>query len=310
VRSVKPPCPRGAAIFLAAVTLWGCPKAPDPAPDVAQPDGAGADNGEAPTPTETSRPFPPPDGSTPIVDVRGSSLELNPDDNMLSAALWRDAVWEEKQTELLLAQLEPGDTFVDVGANLGYYTVLAAKKVGATGRVFAFEPDPESFALLKRNVARNGLDQVVLENKAAGATHGTLRLFLSTANRGDHRVYDPGGGRTSVEVEVVALDAYLAAAGGNVDFAKIDTRGAECAVLEGMKTTIATQPQLALSLAYYPRFVEAMGYTPSVCFGALADQGFKLEWIDDDAGTVASVETAALSPTQDGALLLRARGPS
>lgn len=252
-------------------------------------------------------PFPPADGSAPIIDLGGVSLELNPEDRTLSTTLWNEGVWEKTQTEQLLEQLSPGDTFVDVGANIGYYTVLAAQKVGPEGRVFAFEPDPESFALLQHNVERNGLSQVVLENKAAGAEDGKLELFLSTANRGDHRIYDPGGGRSSVEVAVVRLDDYFAKVGGPIHGMKIDTRGAECAILAGMGGILEAHAELSLVVAYYPGFVKAMGYEPAECFGDLAKRGFSMRSIDDATGRVQPVTVQALSPDEDGALLLPRR---
>lgn len=252
-------------------------------------------------------PFPPPEGSAPVIDLGGVSLELNPEDRTLSATLWNDGVWEKTQTEQLLELLSPGDTFVDIGANIGYYTVLAAQKVGPKGRVFAFEPDPESFALLQHNVERNGLSQVVVENKAAGAEEGKLELFLSTANRGDHRIYDPGGGRSSVEVAVVRLDDYFAKAGGPIHAMKIDTRGAECAILAGMGALLEGHAELALVVAYYPGFVKAMGYEPAECFGDLAERGFSLRSIDDETGRVEPTTVQALPPDEDGALLLPRR---
>ncbi|MBL4687128.1 MAG: FkbM family methyltransferase [Nannocystaceae bacterium] len=259
------------------------------------------------TPSNTRGPFPPKNGSAPVVDLGEASLELNPEDRSLSAALWATGTWEQHQTEFILERLAPGDTFLDVGANLGYYTVLAAKKVGPTGRVFAFEPDPESFALLQRNVKRNGLHNVVLENKAAGAELGTLRLFLSSANRGDHRVYDPGGGRTSIEVEVIVLDDYFAKAGGPVHVAKIDTRGAECAIVDGMNTMLAEHQELALAVAYYPQFVTAMGYDPKQCFGRLTKHGYALSWVDEVKHQTTPTTVEALPATVDGALLLPRR---
>jgi len=252
-------------------------------------------------------PFPPTDDTAPVVDLGGVTLELNPEDRTLSATLWSEGVWEKTQTEQLLEQLSPGDTFVDVGANIGYYTVLAARKVGPQGRVFAFEPDPESFALLQRNVERNALSQVVVENKAAGAEKGKLELFLSTANRGDHRIYDPGGGRPSVEVAVVRLDDYFAQAGGPLHAMKIDTRGAECTILDGMTTLLDSHTELSLVLAYYPGFVRAMGYQPAECFGDLVARGFTLRSIDDASGRVEPTTVQALPPDENGALLLPRR---
>lgn len=293
-------------VLLSAALAVACNRGEDPksaATTVKDPSPAESEGSSA----DARGPFPPPDGTAPIITLPGATLELNPKDPKLSATLWQDGQWEPHQTQLLLEHLQPGDTFVDVGANLGYYTVLAATKVGPTGRVFAFEPDPESYALLVRNVQRNGLKQVMAINKAAGEASGTLRLFLSSAGRGDHRSYDPGGGRTSVEVDVVTLDQHLRAAGGDVHVIKIDTRGAECAVLAGMKTLFTEHRELSLAVAYYPRFVEAMGYQPAECFGALANHGYALQLIDETAAATRPVTVESLRDVPDGALFLPRR---
>lgn len=162
-------------------------------------------------------------------------LFLNPTDRMMTPVLLHVRSWEPNETYWVMRSLRPGQTFVDIGANVGYYTVIASRLVGASGRVFAFEPDPVSFALLERNVALNGLDNVVLEQKAVSNEPGTLRLFISPANKGDHRIYQPKGEeREFVEIEAVVLDEYFAGDRRGVDFVKIDTQGAEVVILEGM----------------------------------------------------------------------------
>ena len=121
-------------------------------------------------------------------------------------------------------------TVLDVGCGKGYFSLAIARMVGPTGRVIAFEPDPESFALLQKNVAANGYANVVLEQKALSNEPGSLKLYLAEENLGDHRIY-PVGEREFVEVEAVTLDDYLAEKGGRVDFIKVDTQGAEGVIL-------------------------------------------------------------------------------
>ena len=80
------------------------------------------------------------------------------EDQHVSRRLREEGIWEPFETSLLLGLLRTGDVFVDVGANIGYFSVLAASCVGDTGKVFAFEPDPENFRLLVANTALNGVE--------------------------------------------------------------------------------------------------------------------------------------------------------
>ena len=86
------------------------------------------------------------------VRTGGLTFHLNPEDRVMTPAMVRFGLWEPRETALIRGQLGPGDTFIDVGANFGYYTVIASKLVGEPGQVTAFEPDPVSFRLLGRNV--------------------------------------------------------------------------------------------------------------------------------------------------------------
>src|SRR4051794_38341269 len=102
--------------------------------------------------------------------------------------LWSTGKYEPAETIFLRRELQQGGTFVDIGANLGYFSTLGAKCVGPQGKVIAIEPDPHNFSLLLRNVLRNSLDQVALYNVALGERPSTLFFNRSKTNFGDHRV--------------------------------------------------------------------------------------------------------------------------
>lgn len=196
------------------------------------------------------------DGVGPI------QLFLNEEDRVVTPWFWAGRKWEENETRWFVETVRPGDVVVDVGANVGYYTLIAGKLVGDEGRVYAFEPDPKGFELLQRNVRLNGLDNVIVEQKAVSNENGTLRLFLSEENKGDHRVYDPDGeGRASVEVDAVRLDDYFDGVEESVDFVKIDTQGAEFAILEGMQETLRTSDDVVMAIEYSPRHLAGFGAT-------------------------------------------------
>jgi FkbM family methyltransferase len=147
--------------------------------------------------------------------------------------------YEPYETELILRQARVGDVVVDVGANIGYYTVLLADKVGKNGKVYAFEPDITNFEILVKNIKENKLKNVVVVNAAVGSKSGKLKLHKSKENFGDHKLY--GKDKDIEEVKIIKLDDYLADV--KVDLMKIDTQGWEPEVIGGaMKIIKRDQP--------------------------------------------------------------------
>ncbi len=136
---------------------------------------------------------------------------------------------------------------IDIGAHIGTFTLKAAKTVGGQGRVVAIEPNPETFAKLRDNVAFNKFTQVSLIQAACGDRPGCLRLFWGSkvntglASLSKANVIDSGAdGRRSVEVDVIPLDRIVEQAGlSRVDVIKIDTEGAETMIVKGATNTLA-----------------------------------------------------------------------
>ena len=93
-----------------------------------------------------------------------------------------NGTYSEYETDVMKKIVKKGDVDLDLGANIGYYTLIFAKIVGKNGKVFAFEPDLTNFTLLKKNVEINGYKNVVLINKAVSDKTGKLKLFLNERN--------------------------------------------------------------------------------------------------------------------------------
>jgi FkbM family methyltransferase len=159
-------------------------------------------------------------------------------------------------TTFLLRSLSPGMTFVDIGAHIGYFTLLAAKIVGVKGAVEAFEPSPWAFRVLERNTA--GKTNVSLFRRAVMASRGTVRILdLGPRYSAYNTVYQPRlepRVRTRIresvhEVAAVSLDEHIAETGVQPDFVKIDAESAEQQILEGMVGTLEKQrPFIALEV--------------------------------------------------------------
>ncbi len=226
------------------------------------------------------------------VMVQGHRMWLDDKDTLELAV---HGVYEPMETALLREYLKPGQTFVDVGANIGYYTLLAARAVGPKGRVYAFEPDPANFKLLEKNTAANGYHRnVVMVSKALSNKGGSARLYLNPVNRGDHRIYNPRDGRESVAIETLALDEYLKKWGPEVHFIKMDIQGAEAAALDGMKGLIRKNKGLKLVTEFSPGALKAFGSDPRKYLRDLQALGFRLLEISEKEKTVKPVAAAQL----------------
>jgi FkbM family methyltransferase len=147
--------------------------------------------------------------------------------------------YEPDVTGFLVRALRPGDTFVDVGANLGWFTCLGASAVGPSGSVYAFEPGPENVRELARNVEHNGFVNVSIVDKAASQASGPIEFYLNADNSAGHAVWDPqhfpgnAPARGTISVDAVSLDDYFISRGLGIRALKIDTEGAEENVLRG-----------------------------------------------------------------------------
>ena len=142
---------------------------------------------------------------------------------------------------------------LDIGANVGYYTLLAARLVGPSGMVYAFEPERSNFQLLVENITLNRYRNVVPVEKAVSNTCGRTELFLDPENFGAHSLSPQCCDTRSkpVTVETVTLDNFLRRTHDmHVDVIKIDVQGAEGLALEGARQMLAANPQLTIFMEF------------------------------------------------------------
>jgi FkbM family methyltransferase len=154
-----------------------------------------------------------------------------------------------------LAALAEGDRVVDIGANIGAFTVLAASKVGRTGRVFAFEPDPATCERLRGNVRLNGLENVVVENCAVGAAAGEA-TFYRHAKNAYSSLMDGVDGRVqehleSFPVPVRGIREVIAEAGPAIKLLKVDCEGSEYDIVDALDAAAAAAVQ-QISMEVHP----------------------------------------------------------
>jgi len=151
-------------------------------------------------------------------------------------------------TRYLLTLLKPGDVFMDVGANCGFYSLLAVHLVGPVGGVHAFEPTPAVFALLERNALSK--QQIKVSQAAVAEKEGKAHLLVDPVfTVVNSLVSSPGRKGSAVEVQTLTLDAYCRSASVIPTFIKIDVEGAEERVIEGARGILAQhEPIVSLEI--------------------------------------------------------------
>jgi len=189
-------------------------------------------------------------------------------DSFLPSRVFVNRCYEPDLVRYLKRILRPGMICVDAGANVGYLSMLMAKRVGKTGRVVSFEPTQRSFAALCRNVQLNGLTNVMSEQVALSDHNGTLEFHEGPL---DYDVYNSAGkishpSALSVTfkntiVPCMTLDSYLSANQiKKVDLIKIDIEGGELSALRGMKETLEYNPQALLVIEFADQTTLGFGY--------------------------------------------------
>jgi FkbM family methyltransferase len=173
-------------------------------------------------------------------EVAGLKLYLNPSDKGLISYAIAAGSLEVPLVELVRRVIRPGDIVLDVGANVGYYTLLSAALAGPTGSVFAFEPHPVNFGLLARSVQENHLNWVTPEPLVVSDRSGIQTLYVSEdpSFTGQHSITRRVG-TTELACRSTSLDEYASGHGiTRIRFLKVDVEGAEPIVLDGAQTKI------------------------------------------------------------------------
>lgn len=222
--------------------------------------------------------------------------------------------WEPHVERCIRTLLRPGDTAVDVGANLGYFTISMARSVGTEGRVWAFEPVPPTFDRLRLSVSLNRLEQVTPLPLAVGDVDGEAQISFDPQLAGSASLHgDARLPRTEVRrVPICRLDGLVDA--GKVappQLIKIDVEGHELAVIRGALATIAqTRPFIVFEFS--EPLARAGGWTLADLAGLIRSCGDYRFFDITDAGLRPIAEIAAYRPEPGryGADLLAASGPA
>ncbi len=194
---------------------------------------------------------------------------------------YRYTKWNPIEYHAFKACLKPGGVVLDIGANAGNYSLLFGHCVGATGKVFAFEPAPAAFAGLKRHLQLNALESVVFPLQAAVADRPGEAHFIANGFQGANRLLGSGEkilADHALRVPCVTVDSFCAAKKIRPDFIKIDVEGFELAVLRGARRTIqSADKEFVLFVELHPGLWPKLGWSRQDLERELADQGLFVE---------------------------------
>jgi len=197
------------------------------------------------------------------------------------------SIYESHEMEVVKREVHPGDVVLDIGANIGYYTLMFAKLVGNEGKVFAFEPEPENFSLLKKNVEINGYQNVILIPKAISNKNDLIQLYLCESNKGMHRIYNSVCCNSSIEIESIRADDYFNSS-HQINFIKIDIEGAEYAAIQGMQNILTQNQNIKIMTEFSPLALFEYGIDPRDYINTLLKYDFTLFSIGENLELIES----------------------
>lgn len=227
-------------------------------------------------------------------------LSLRLDESLMSQRMMlecfdQNMLYEEETSQFMATVLRPGDSFVDIGTHVGYFSMLAAALVGPEGTVISFEPELRNFHQLIDHIDLNGFGNVAPINAAVGASTGKAEFHINGDNDGGHALWEVGlhpfnqKSRTAPltrTVDLVSLDSFLRDLGVSPRVVKIDVEGAEHSVLLGARETLTLRP-IPFIVAEINRFgLEKMGTTEQAIRRYMTDLGYETYAFDPEGGRI------------------------
>lgn len=179
------------------------------------------------------------EGTEEVLLPNHLKLLVDKKDAALGMFLRTKGEFEPVQTKLFLETLKEGNLVLDIGANVGYYTILASSIVGKKGIVYAFEPDPGNIALLQKNIALNNCTNVVVVEKALGDKNEESQLAIDPGNPGESKLATHSN-KNTISIQTITLDSFVKKYNiSHIDVIKIDIEGAELLALSGGKESLS-----------------------------------------------------------------------
>lgn len=223
--------------------------------------------------------------------ANGFKLFVDGSDVSIAPHLILDGVWEEWTEATLRRVVKTGMRALEIGANVGYFTLLIAQQIGPTGKLRAFECDPELAQIAEDNVELNGFaDRCDIDRRAVGESAGQATFNRARRHRGGGTLVQGlqqipqlrESEREAYPVTVTTIDELLRNGEAPYDFVKIDAEGAETAIVNGGQSLFAREKRpLALLIEFCPSFLRTAGHDPAEELRRFAAWGFSFARLDE-----------------------------
>lgn len=208
--------------------------------------------------------------------VMDNEMFLFADDTGISLDLALYGVREEEHTSKFKQTIAEGDTVLDIGANIGYYALIASEQVGEAGKICALEPIPSNVSLLKKNLSHNDIDNVEVFQMACGENSGSKEINLSDKSNLHSFNEIPSAEGETLEVEVVTVDDFVEKE-EVPDLIRMDVEGYEHHILKGAKSTL-TEHNPNLFIEFHPDLMEEQDMEE--CIGILESAGYDVSTLE------------------------------
>ena len=225
-----------------------------------------------------------------VIDDALGEIYFPAGDNVMAPTIAATGMWEEKEINWLKSNVSNGNHCINVGANVGYFSIWLGKLAGPRGSVVSFEPNPELMPAFKLNIRNSKLKNIKLIKAAVGNRTGFQWLFLNQKNYGDSRMFDPritSGGGNYIQhgfsripkrrlVRIVELDRVI---DHKIDVILIDTQGYDHQVLRGMKSIIEQCKPKVLT-EFVPQWLIDIGEDPAAVLDEYVSWGYDVGSVD------------------------------
>ena len=223
------------------------------------------------------------------VTIDGNKLYLDSSDSLRLSV---KKEFEPQTTDLIQKNIFSGNIVVDIGANIGFFTLIMSKGVKKEGKVFSFEPELENYKLLSKNVKENNLQNIILENKAVGNKNGSTEMYLASKenniySQSMHRIFSSkivSQNSTPITIKIIKLDDFFEKLDliKKIDLIKIDVEGAEFDVLKGMNKILDSNKDLKIIMEFSLENLQDFGSKPDEVVDFLLKKNFKLWKINEN----------------------------
>ncbi len=227
--------------------------------------------------------------------IFGHKIFVDTRDISLTPHILLDGYWEMWVTNVFMNLVKDGMNIIEIGTNIGYYSLIFSSKIGKSGKLFAFEANPQIFEMLHQTIEINGfLDRVELVNKAATDSSGKISFNILKRHHGsgsitsfsDEHLERSREEVETINVDTISLDEYFNDRDIKIDVIKIDAEGSEPYILDGMRKLINDNHDIIIICEFNPALIYGAKRDPRKFLDQIEQYGFSLRYIDDNSNIV------------------------